>query len=373
MKNDIKQLDYIDTIRGLAILSVILFHTRLGTAFSSDNLFGQVVSNGGVGVQLFYMASAFTLFMSFNNRVKSETFAIRNFFIRRIFRIAPMYYIGIIYYLFQNGTGWNYWLGDETHISFGNIFSNFLFLHGFNPYWINSLVPGGWSIAVEMTFYLLLPFIFQKVNNSNTALIFFIFTLLLKSILYFVFVNNPLVSDLRLWNEYLFFYFPNQLPVFALGILMYFCITESENNRSLNLSGKVLLILVFIILLQLVTGIKDLFLSNHILFGIAFLIFGIALSKYKPKLLVNPVVNYIGKLSFSMYLVHFAVLYWLKRFDLINYTENVELNYIIRFYIVVLITLAFSSLTYKLIEVPSQKIGKTLIGRMEKKAVCVVK
>lgn len=32
-----------------------------------------------------------------------------------------------------------------------------LFVHGFHPQSINSVVPGGWSIAVEMTFYAVFP------------------------------------------------------------------------------------------------------------------------------------------------------------------------------------------------------------------------
>lgn len=128
-----------------------MIHTnQYGISIMSNQLMGHFISQGTNGVQLFYIASAFTLFLSFKSRVTNETFPVRNFFIRRFFRIAPMYYLGICYYLFQNGFGARWQLGDEKHITIMNIISNITFLHGLNPYWIYSLVPGGWSIGIEI-------------------------------------------------------------------------------------------------------------------------------------------------------------------------------------------------------------------------------
>ena len=91
-----------------------------------------------------------------------------------------MYYLGIVYYLFQDGLGPRYMLGDETHITALNIISNFIFLNGFNPHWITSIVPGGWSITVEMTFYAILPLLFLKIKNLNNAFNFLNISLLIK-------------------------------------------------------------------------------------------------------------------------------------------------------------------------------------------------
>jgi peptidoglycan/LPS O-acetylase OafA/YrhL len=362
MKEVTKQLDYINSLRGLAVLGVIMVHTSMNINFGPGSILSRIIGNGAMGVQLFYIASAFTLFLSFQNRIEEEKFPIRNFFIRRFFRIGPMYYIGIVYYLFQNGFGWNYWLGDASYISVPNILSNFFFLHGFNPYWINSVVPGGWSIAIEMCFYLCLPFIFFKIRNINSAIVFFVCTLLLKTVMYYILVNHSPIGDIGLWSEYLFFYFPNQLPVFALGIIMYFYITGEKEHS--ELSGKIMLILGCILLALLAINKEDIFFSNHILFGISFLIIGIALSRYKPVLLVNPVINYIGKISFSMYITHFAVLHWLRYFNLLNYSNNPKWNYCIRFYLVVLLTAMISALFYKCIEIPFQELGKKWIRKL---------
>lgn len=357
-----KKLDYIDALRGIAILCVVMVHTSQYGSSNIPNLIGKIIAEGARGVQLFYLASAFTLFLSFKNRLTREKFPVRNFLLRRFFRIAPMYYLGIVYYLFQDGFGPRFWLGNETHITFLNVFSNFTFLHGFYPYWITSLVPGGWSIAVEMSFYAILPFLFSKIKNLNQAFNFFIISTFLKLFLHLLLGKYPLISDDILWKEYLFLYFPSQLPIFCLGILLYFIIIETESIK--NISGESILVFSILLLVQLATGIQFIF-SNHILFGIAFLLMGFALSKFQFVFMVNPIINYIGKISFSMYLVHFAVLHWLKHFNFVDYFNNGILNYVVRYLFVSILTIFISSIFYKIIEVPFQEIGKKIIKRLE--------
>ena len=61
-----------------------------------------------------------------------------------------------------------------------------------------------------------------------------------------------------------------------------------------------------------------------------------------------------------MYLVHFAVLYWLKQLNFIDYLDKGTLSYIARFSIVSVLTILLSSILYKTIEVPFQEIGKRI-------------
>jgi peptidoglycan/LPS O-acetylase OafA/YrhL len=353
------KLDYVDALRGIAILGVIMVHAN--PYEEVGGVLRNVIKDGTMGVQLFFMASAFTLFLSFKNRQGKEKTPIKNFFIRRFFRIAPMYYLGIIYYLFQDGFGARYWLGDATHISVFNIISNITFLHGFNPYWINSLVPGGWSIAVEMTFYAILPFLFLKIKNLNQAFNFFTISVIIRFIFHIALYKLHVIGSELLWYWYLFFYFPSQLPIFSLGIMMYFIILEKEKITCI--SGKSLLIFSLLLLSQLLTG-TEIFLPNHILFGIGFLIFGIAISRYKSKIFVNPIITYIGRISFSMYLVHFAVLYWMEKLNFINFVSGEVLNFTIRFFIVILVTAVISTVSYKWIEIPFQNMGRKVIKKL---------
>lgn len=358
-----KKLDYIDSLRAIAIIGVILVHTFGYVSFEHPGNIAKMISCGHTGVQLFFVASAFTLFLSFSNRSNNEKFPLRNFFIRRFFRIAPMYYIGITYYLIQDGLGPRYWLGDVTHVSNLNIVSNFTFLSGFNPYWINSIMPGGWSIAVEMLFYVVLPLIFYKVKNINHALYFLIFSIALNFGLHVMLSRFPLIGFNRLWEEYLALYFPSQLPVFAFGIIMFFIIIKNQALQ--DVSGTPLLLLTVIIFLYLSTDLKVI-LPVYLLFGAGFMLLGVALSKHPVKILVNPFVNYIGKISFSLYIVHFAVLYWLSKFELFQHQANDSINFFMFLFIVVMcVSVLVSTLFYKVVEVPFQNLAKSIIRKWE--------
>jgi peptidoglycan/LPS O-acetylase OafA/YrhL len=357
------KLKYIDALRGLAIIGVLVVHcSHAGSDENLPEIMRSVVFNGAHGVQLFYVASAFTLFLSLANRKASEQNGWLKFYVRRFFRIAPMYYLGVCYYLWQDGLGPRFWLGDATRISEWNVLSNLTFIHGFNPYWISSIVPGGWSIAVEMLFYCLLPLLFLKITNANQAFAFVLITLLIRIVLQFLLNRFPLIASEELWTHYLYVYFPNQLPVFGLGILLYFLTTKASE---LSLSPLVVFLSFFVLAAHLV-GMP--LLPNHILFGIAFVVLAIALSRFEFKIFVNPVVVYLGKVSYSMYLVHFAVLYWLGKYGFVDYVaisgpSAAILNYVIRLLVLGALTVSLASLFYSTVELPMQRMGSKLINR----------
>lgn len=92
--NNIKKYDYIDALRGIAIALVVLVHASQSVKPLSDVLM-RVMTEGARGVQLFYIASAITLCMSWSARREGDLRPVRDFYLRRIFRIAPMFYLGM--------------------------------------------------------------------------------------------------------------------------------------------------------------------------------------------------------------------------------------------------------------------------------------
>ena len=366
MQSIYKKLDFIDALRGYAILGVILVHTsQYGKQLTST--WGKLITDkGAMGVQLFFLASAFTLFLSFKKKSTFEKHATRNFFIRRLFRIAPIFYIAISYYLFQN------WHSGRSVFTPGfpkslDVFLNFCFLNGFSPYSIRSIVPGGWSIAVEFTFYAMLPFLVSKIKNEKEALNFFLISLLLRTFCITLMECYPMILDDGIWNNFLYFNFLNQLPVFALGILFYFIFSKSDNQKFHFNSFVVFLLCVFFVF-QLTIGIPYFF-PVHILFSVVFTLFAIALSFKQPIFLVNKIINYIGTLSFSMYIVHFAVLYWLSYFNFQDFFKNQFLNFGFKFLLVTICSVLISSVTYDLIEIPFQNVGKKIIKLWEDRLI----
>jgi peptidoglycan/LPS O-acetylase OafA/YrhL len=358
-----KKLNYVDALRGIAILGVLVVHCGQSGTNNYAAFVQNILVNGALGVQLFYVASAFTIFLTFGSRQGKELNPGANFFIRRFFRIAPMYYLGILYYLFQDGWGPRYWLGDAPGISSWNVLSNIFFIHGFNPYWITSVVPGGWSIAVEMSFYSLVPLLFMQIRNLNQSVVFFILTLLVRMILQVILQRFPLITPGHLWDEYLFFYLANQLPVFACGIILYFLITTPRRDWQVDL--VVLFTISLLVLAQLTAHTVFIF-PVHVQFGMAFVFLGYVLSRNEFYVLVNPLTIYIGKISYSMYLVHFAVLHGLSRFNLLDLAPGFPAtNFGLRLFCLTAITSLIATIFYHLIEVPFQELGKRIIRRRE--------
>ncbi len=71
LKMEIKNHRYIDSLRGLAILGVILVHSGQSAPPVNLNLLW-IFGNSAAGVQLFYVISALTLCMSWNMRFGRE-------------------------------------------------------------------------------------------------------------------------------------------------------------------------------------------------------------------------------------------------------------------------------------------------------------
>ena len=359
----LEKLHYVDAIRGVAILLVIMRHAAQQGAVALSHFFSVLFSLGASGVQLFFMASAFTLYRSYRNRQGIESHATRNFFIRRFFRIAPLYYLAILYFVFYTFFNVPYWFGEQPYLSSYNILSNVFFVHGFSPYWINysNVVPGGWSIAVEMTFYAITPWLFYKIKTMKHAFVFLCLALVFKLVLQEVFIQMPLISESTVWREFLFYYFPNQLPVFALGIILYFLITDV---KSLHTVSKSLKILAFVLLLIQAGTTFDFLYMNHLVISSGMLLFCWLLSQGNLKFISNAFIRYIGKISFSLYLVHFVVIGWLIKFDWIDFSSHALINYGIRFMVLLFFSMLISSITYTYVEVPFQRLGSKLIRHL---------
>src|SRR5450830_1317428 len=89
---------YIDALRGYAILMVIAVHTAQASGAWSG-IGRDLINQGARGVQLFFVASALTLLISWNSKQDGAG----KFYLRRIFRIAPMFWIGIAFFTWLNG------------------------------------------------------------------------------------------------------------------------------------------------------------------------------------------------------------------------------------------------------------------------------
>jgi peptidoglycan/LPS O-acetylase OafA/YrhL len=220
----------------------------------------------------------------------------------------------------------------------------------------------GWSVAVEVMFYIALPVLFYKIKNIQQACNFIMIALIIRLLTLLILQHHSLIKDDKLWGDYLFLFLPNQLPIFGLGIVMYFLIYDKQN---LAISTKH----VFIYASILIAGLSiqpGLFMSDIFYFGIAFLIFAYSLQAYSPRLLFNAPLRYIGQISYTLYLTHWAAIYFLSKNKLLNILEtnngpSAVLGFIINYITVLLTSIILSTILYYAIENPMQMIGKRII------------
>lgn len=105
------------------------------------------------------------------------------------------------------------------------------FLNGLNPDWIETLVPGGWTVAVEMMFYLILPFLFTRIKTLKQSIQLFFVTTMFTLFLKVLISITPSLSYGNLdGNDSIYFYhwLPNQLPIFSLGFILFFLFIKNK-------------------------------------------------------------------------------------------------------------------------------------------------
>ncbi len=352
-----KKYEYIDSLRGVAILLVLAIHVgQHGESLMEiAPLFDKFRFAGHYGVQLFFLLSAYTLMLSNQSR-QGESFITRNFFIRRAFRIIPMYYFALIYYTIDSIFFAPYFSIQENmnEVIFSDVMKNICFLNNFYPT-MPYYVPGGWSIVAEISFYLLLPFICRYIVDINKAIILFITSLGIScvfSILFFNFHPNSLI---------LYFSFPNQFFVFVMGILVFYLMNWRKN--SLNKFLFVILLLVISLYIYFIPDkvIIDCLRASFILF-----LFILIISKKQYKIIVNSFFSFVGKISYSMYLIHFGVLYWMSRLNFVDFLPCTSKflcisNYFVRYIVTFLISGILSYITYQYVEKFFMKKGKKII------------
>jgi peptidoglycan/LPS O-acetylase OafA/YrhL len=236
-------------------------------------------------------------------------------------------------------------------------------VHGFHPETINAVVPGGWSIAVEATFYAIFPFVIQRIRSYSTLFILFLVSLVLA--------NNQLIvatifkypdNKHYLVSNFAFLNFSAQLPVFLVGVFCYqFLNSEFRRPNFGFLSWAGILALCMEYISPTITrGL----IPSHVVAACVFAFVIINFSVNPVKFFVNRVTILLGKLSYSMYLLHFLVLHYFKRFGVGVWFQNSDIRSLLHFVLVVLVTVVVASLSYVLIEKPGIKLGYWLTQKI---------
>ncbi len=358
---DIKKYPYLDALKGLAILAVVLVHSSQ-YAVPTNELLNRIMKKGMLGVQLFFIVSAIAICMSWYSKMASERFPKLNFYLKRVFRIAPLFYLAIVIFLILNGLKPRY--SAPMGVNRWDIFLTATFLHGFNPLTINSLVPGGWSIANEAFFYLLVPFLLSEVRSPVFAILMFFSSLwILKMSEPFIMglFNYP-VNQQYLVRDFCYLNFLAQFPVFLIGIIT-FCFLKNgiRKVRFYWIGGFIFIITVFRSYLPFGS---PLFMPQWVVDAIAISIFVMFLSLHQVVIFVNFVTVKLGRQSYGIYLFHFAIIYLFQKIGLTQYLTGSNFGSLVHFILLVAVSFSVASFIHVLIEEPGIKLGNWFIQRV---------
>lgn len=376
---------YIDALRGYAVLLVLTVHVG-GSIEELPYPLRRLTDFGWHGVQLFFLISCVTLMLSWKSDERKGIANPVDFWLRRFFRIAPMYYFAAGCYFF---------LSPPKHgFDLGQLLASMLFVNAWHPQltptnpeqWM--VVPGGWSIGVEFTFYMLFPLFVSLITDWRKALLAFAGALAFGSAVnYFAWnalepANGPVATE-----NFLYFWFPNQLSIFTLGTALYFMLDHFKQAPESPLAQFIRrhhLILALGCLLAM-AGLAHLPLSNRLppeaplyvprllAAAFVFMAFTCVLALQPRSVFVNRAICSLGQVSFSAYLIHFAVIWKLPLilptvFN-IHATGWSAIAVFFAFWpTVVLLTYGLSYVTFKAVEEPMIAVGRNLQLRRKKSA-----
>lgn len=301
------KLPSLNGLRAISVLMVMLHHTFIMypplRAVLDVPVLGEIVNfftQGQMGVNVFFVISGFlittllTRELAANGRV-----SIKNFYIRRAFRIFPAYYfILLVYFLLQVFGYWKFsndsWFTSLTYLKYTN----------WNADWESAHF---WSLSIEENFYLFWPFLFiggQKFRKISAVLL----VLLAPIIRIYAYYTGATWFD----NMSIF----NRIDAIALGCLvsMYApqIIEKLQRNFKLWFVLAVLLLFCLIRCEDMEAGFLKLYLvvpfgaanGTFANLAIAIIMLYSVFGKHGIwfKFLNLKVMTFIGALSYSLYL-----------------------------------------------------------------------
>lgn len=374
------KLDYIDSLRGIAALSIFFYHiyATIGGltewSFPISIIPERLIDLTLAGIPLFFIISSFTLYLSLDNRVSEEK-KILKFYLRRLFRIAPLFYLLLIVVVLDA------LLVQKKALYWREVLSNFTFTFNLVPQYSSSLFSDGWTVGVEMLFYLVLPLIFITVHTVRRSIILFIGIYWLSKYCRLL-IGTMVGENVMMSTNYFFYNFFHWAYIFPIGIICYLIYksylpkikTEYQSPASL-----VMLSISFVILLILINNITismalfDVYepLANLTslmpMSSLAFVLLILSLSLRSNRFIVNRFTRFYGTISYSLYLVHPFLINPLKPVYIYFYEHTIYSTDLSLFFCVLLtllIVTPVSLLTYHLIEVRGIKWGKKTLAKL---------
>ena len=360
MKHDVALLDF---LRGWAALLVFFHHAAIlggGPGFLSGHI-------GQEAVNAFMLASGFLIYfqcsVSKSYHGLGNKIGLKNFYIRRFFRIAPVYYICLIIALIFAGylgasregiaeilphtmTNMSRYYITEPIKSF---FIHASFIYGLIPSYSYSTPLPDWSLGLEMQFYLVFPALFYFYKKN--FIVFFTMSLLGMFGLYYI--SNRIGFTFPMPS-----YLPMKFHNFAGGIALAYLLLNNK-QRSFN---HYLIIIISVVFLAV--GNRSLYIPILFLLSWWWICHEHS-SKNIVTVGIKEIFNhksskFLAEMSYSVYIFHLVIMLPFFAYLLKDGKLSV-LSWGISSLSLLLLTMVVAHFFYKYIEIPGINYGKKLI------------
>jgi len=388
----------LDGARGLSALGVAVMH--IAGNFSPQTAATTKITVLGMSLIFFYVLSGFLLFLPYVRRLTEDPSvakvpSTRNFAIHRIARIVPGYlaifllcnYVFHVVYVSNpalqpigtdKGTGM---ITDPWQL-----LANLTLMQTYFPQYVQTGLNPSWSLTLEFAFYASLPllgyllFATRKRSSMRPMRVALIAPVILIAIGFIGKALAPLIIEhVGITDPELIQWGPNWAAVylrsfvanadnFAFGMLAAMLMVAMEQRTvSERISRRVQLFSVIGIALSLAASLGLIVWGN--LFGLS----GIAIaSALSILVIVAPLARgqrsgigealelapfrYVGKVSLSLYLLHFPVMLMMYRYGLLAHDS--VLGMIINIAAVLAVTMVVSTITYYAVEQPAMNVAR---------------
>lgn len=345
----------LDGLRAIAVLGIIIYHLNK-----------QWLTGGFLGVDTFFVISGY-LITSLLLKEYDDTgiIKLKSFWIRRLKRLLP----AVIVLLMVVGTATLLLKSDNIirvkHDIIAAIFyvSNWWYIaKDVNYFEQFSFMPLKhlWSLAIEEQFYIFFPVILVTLlltikKRYKIGFIFWGVSIISLGLMMFIYSIN---GD----HSRVYFGTDTRLQTLLLGVILAFLWPPFKLKNdppkvvkyvidSIGSLSFIVLILLFFIINDETNWIYDggfYLISILTLFIIASVVHP---STWIAKIFSNPVLVFIGKRSYSLYLWHFAVISFVHSY----YVDGQIPVYV--YFIDISLTIIFAELSYRFIETPFRKEG----------------
>lgn len=338
----------LDGLRGVLALAIIAFHYSTERyADPSGYTMSWLFSTSFIAVDFFFVLSGFVIAMNYKKISNTKEFKV--FILRRWIRLFPMLFVSVAAYIplkiYAINTAFEFNSGDGSYQTLLLEFLDPLFFLNSFPVLGNDagLNPVSWSISAEMFSYLVFGLIVLFLKERA----FLTMRVIAIGLFIFFLWHGRLEETSNLG-------FLRGLMGFSFGVLAF---DWSKKVKWNNLFVGIVLIFISAISLYQFdhTANNQFLMVMPIIFMIMVTYLSHAENRF-TKLLEQKVPQYLGKISYSVYLNHYLVI-WIVYFlfrRLLGLQYN-ALNVWVGFLLVMGFTVLYSSLTYRFVEIDISK------------------